>query len=92
VSYFDIESYQPRWLTGRQAVTVTHGRRLRELLAVQDQPLRAVELLQWTPPNLPKAHRGTYEGSVAVSFVFETGHVTVLNALDENGLELGRAE
>ncbi|MFF1614353.1 hypothetical protein ACFVYA_41905 [Amycolatopsis sp. NPDC058278] len=173
MSYFDIRGYQPRWLSGRQAITIAHGRRLRalvgrrlrrawllwdldadewfadgpvlldfdgeqtevnhykfddlsitwntidpvgqptwtsgdwghpddcvfhlswrhdavpELLAVQDQRLHAVELLQWTTPNTPKSHGGTYEGSVAVSFVFETGRITIVNALDENVLEFG---
>jgi hypothetical protein len=32
VSYFGIRGYQPRWLNGRRAVTVAHGRRLHALI------------------------------------------------------------
>ncbi|GAA5091474.1 hypothetical protein GCM10023319_45460 [Nocardia iowensis] len=32
MSYFDIEGYQPQWLSGRRAITATHGRRLQALV------------------------------------------------------------
>ncbi|MDQ7807286.1 hypothetical protein Q5425_26420 [Amycolatopsis sp. A133] len=42
MSYFDIRGYQPRWLSGCQAITVAHGRRLRALVG---RRLRHVWLL-----------------------------------------------
>ncbi|MER5207618.1 hypothetical protein [Streptomyces sp. NPDC002825] len=52
---------------------------LPELQDLRGMPLQAVELLEWTGADLA-------QGNVDVSFVFETGRVTVFNALDENGL------
>lgn len=44
-----------------------------------------VELLEWTG-------RDVAVGTVAVSFVFAGGRVTVHNALDENGIELAEPD
>ncbi|MGW6984226.1 hypothetical protein ACWGE1_33085 [Streptomyces sp. NPDC054932] len=52
---------------------------LPELQALRGLELKAVELLEWTGRDMAR-------GSVDVGFVFETGRVTVFNALDENGL------
>ncbi|UWE11061.1 hypothetical protein [Actinacidiphila bryophytorum] len=49
------------------------------LLALRGLPLTSAELLEWTGRDV--AH-----GNVDISFTFETGRVTVFNALDENGL------
>lgn len=43
--------------------------------------LEGVELLEWTGRDMA-------QGNVDVSFAFETGRVTVFNALDENGLSM----
>ncbi|WP_406237349.1 hypothetical protein [Nocardia sp. NBC_01009] len=32
MSYFDIEGYQPQWLSGRRAIATAHGRRLQALV------------------------------------------------------------
>jgi hypothetical protein len=56
-----------------------------ELRAFQGQALRDIELLVWTGRDMAR-------GSVALSFRFTGGHVTVFNALDENGLSLGPPE
>ncbi|MGI5347075.1 hypothetical protein ACQEU8_02640 [Streptomyces sp. CA-250714] len=50
--------------------------------ALRGLPLRGVELLEWTGPDLAR-------GTVSLSFVFAQGRVTVFNALDENGLGFG---
>ncbi|MEU2389550.1 hypothetical protein [Streptomyces sp. NPDC007369] len=55
---------------------------LPELRAQRGLPLKGVELLEWTGRDV--AH-----GNVDVSFAFETGRVTVFNALDENGVGFG---
>ncbi|MBT2369307.1 hypothetical protein J7E88_29380 [Streptomyces sp. ISL-10] len=49
------------------------------LHALRGLPLKGAELLEWTG-------RDVAQGSIDVSFAFETGRVTVFNALDENGL------
>ncbi|MBC9718781.1 hypothetical protein H9Y04_40265 [Streptomyces sp. TRM66268-LWL] len=49
------------------------------LPALRGLRLAGVELLEW-------AVRDMAQGNVDISFVFETGRVTVFNALDENGL------
>lgn len=50
-----------------------------ELQALRGLPLKAAELLVWTG-------RDAARGNVDISFAFETGRVTVFNALDENGI------
>ncbi|GGN64279.1 hypothetical protein GCM10011579_033520 [Streptomyces albiflavescens] len=52
---------------------------LSELEALRGLVLKGAELLEWTC-------RDAAQGNVDVSFAFETGRVTVFNALDENGL------
>ncbi|GLF93098.1 hypothetical protein [Streptomyces yaizuensis] len=52
--------------------------------ALRGLPLDRVELLEEAGDGDDAA-----EGSVSVSFVFATGRVTVINALDENGLDFG---
>ncbi|MGW4160999.1 hypothetical protein [Streptomyces sp. NPDC004788] len=49
------------------------------LRAVRGLPLKGVELLEWTGPDVA-------QGNIDVSFAFETGRVTVFNALDDNGM------
>jgi hypothetical protein len=49
------------------------------LQALRGLPLKAAELLEWTGGDVA-------QGNVDVSFAFETGCVTVFNALDENGV------
>ncbi|MFC8277473.1 hypothetical protein ACFUJR_34040 [Streptomyces sp. NPDC057271] len=55
---------------------------LSRLRALRGTPLEGVELLQWTGRDMAS-------GNVDVSFVFESGRVTVFNALDENGVSFG---
>lgn len=50
-----------------------------ELVALHGAELRAVEFLEWLPPDLAK-------GVIAVGFEFATGYLTVFNALDESRL------
>ncbi|MEU9992961.1 hypothetical protein AB0E10_40555 [Streptomyces sp. NPDC048045] len=52
---------------------------LPELQALRGLVLKGAELLTWTG-------RDAAQGTVDVGFAFETGRVTVFNALDENGL------
>ncbi|MET8570150.1 hypothetical protein [Streptomyces sp. NPDC004783] len=61
-----------------------HGTR-PELHALQGQVLQDVELLEWTGSDMA-------QGTVAVSFRFPHGRLTVFNALDENGLTFGPPE
>ncbi|WP_069461881.1 hypothetical protein [Actinacidiphila rubida] len=49
------------------------------LHALRGLPLRVAELLEWTS-------RDVALGNVDISFAFETGRVTVFNAIDENGV------
>jgi hypothetical protein len=53
-----------------------------ELAALKGQRLQAVELLEWVGEDMA-------QGMVAVSFAFPDDRVTIYNALDENGMELG---
>ncbi|MFG3722218.1 hypothetical protein ACGF8D_30950 [Streptomyces massasporeus] len=53
-----------------------------ELHALQDQVLQDVQLLEWTGDDMA-------QGTVAVSFRFPHGRLTIANALDENELTLG---
>ncbi|WUH89808.1 hypothetical protein OG900_06495 [Streptomyces sp. NBC_00433] len=156
---FGIESYQPQWLAGRNAVMATQGDRLRaligraltrawlvwdlqdnewfpdcpvlldfdgeqvelnhhkfddlsitwnsidphqpvlwpdfdlqwrhdarpELHALQGQVLQDVELLEWTGNDVA-------QGAVDLSFLFPKERLTIVNALDENGLTFGLPE
>ena len=151
---FGIPDYRPEWLSGRSAVTATHGKRLArlagrrltrtllvwdldadewfadcpvilefegeqveinhwkfdeisitwnaidparapdwpdfqlawrddvpdELTALVGHACSAVELLMWKDRDLA-------EGTVSLGFGFPNGHVTIYNALDENGME-----
>ncbi|MFE9134479.1 hypothetical protein [Streptomyces sp. NPDC007355] len=52
---------------------------LPELQDLRGLPLKGVELLEWTGEDVA-------QGNVDISFVFDTGRVTVFNALDENGV------
>ncbi|MFE5596950.1 hypothetical protein [Streptomyces sp. NPDC056549] len=52
------------------------------LQALRGLPLKGAELLEWKGEDVAL-------GNVDVSFTFETGRVTVFNALDENGLSFG---
>ncbi|GAA3149195.1 hypothetical protein [Nonomuraea roseoviolacea] len=47
---------------------------------LEGQELRAVELLEYVGNDMA-------QGTVAVSFVFRDGRITVYNALDENGID-----
>ncbi|MEU7295713.1 hypothetical protein AB0A76_21250 [Streptomyces exfoliatus] len=49
------------------------------LQALRGLPLKGVELLEWIGGDVA-------QGNVDISFAFETGRVTVFNALDENGV------
>jgi len=52
------------------------------LAELRDQRLDAVELLEWAGHDLAN-------GTVAMGFRFEAAYLTIYNALDENGIELG---
>ncbi|MCX5554619.1 hypothetical protein [Streptomyces sp. NBC_00038] len=56
-----------------------------ELHALQSQRLQDVELLEWAGTDMA-------QGTVAVSFHFPHGQLTIANALDENGLTFGPPE
>jgi hypothetical protein len=58
---------------------------LAETVALQDQRLQAVELLEYAAGNIA-------DGMVAVSFTFPDGRVTISNGLDENLLEFGEPD
>ncbi|MGW8604512.1 hypothetical protein ACWGLB_36905 [Streptomyces sp. NPDC055893] len=49
------------------------------LHALLGMPLKGAELLEWTGRDIA-------QGNVDISFVFDSGRVTVFNALDENGV------
>jgi len=51
-----------------------------ELSALEGQVLQDVELLEWTGRDMAR-------GVVDLGFVFPHGRFTVINAMDENGLE-----
>lgn len=53
-----------------------------DLAELRGQRLQDVELLEWTGEDMAR-------GTVAVSFAFPDGRVTIYNALDENGMEFG---
>jgi hypothetical protein len=53
-----------------------------ELTALHGQTLRGVELLEWTGDDGDLAN-----GMVALGFTLTSGHLTIYNALDENGIE-----
>ncbi|MFG1811064.1 hypothetical protein [Streptomyces sp. NPDC049040] len=67
------------------------------LQALRGLPLKAAELLEWTDRDVAQGNAGIPEllewtggdvaqGNAGISFAFETGRVTVFNALDENGV------
>jgi hypothetical protein len=56
--------------------------RAPELAGLTGQRLRDVELLEWTGEDVAR-------GTVAVSFAFPDGQITIYNALDESGMEFG---
>ncbi|MEV6012318.1 hypothetical protein AB0M29_36630 [Streptomyces sp. NPDC051976] len=56
-----------------------------ELHALQGQVLQDVELLEWTGDDLAR-------GTVDLSFLFPKERLTIVNALDENGLTFGLPE
>ena len=58
---------------------------LPELCSLQDQILQDVELLEWAGTDMA-------QGTVAVSFRFPHGQLTIANALDENELAFGPPE
>lgn len=57
---------------------------LPELQALRGLALKGAELLEWTGKDVA-------QGNVDVRFAFETGRVTIFNALDENGLSFDPA-
>ncbi|MFD5946787.1 hypothetical protein ACFWAZ_17390 [Streptomyces collinus] len=59
-----------------------HHDRRPELHVLQDQVLQDVQLLEWTGDDMA-------QGTVAVSFSFPRGRLTIANALDDNELTLG---
>ncbi|HEY1175804.1 MAG TPA: hypothetical protein VGF17_06575, partial [Phytomonospora sp.] len=50
---------------------------------LRGRELKAVEFLEWWPPERPAAASW---GPVDVGFDFSPGRLTVFNALDENGI------
>lgn len=52
---------------------------LTRLTALPGQQLHHVDLLEWAGGDLA-------DGSIAIGFSFTAGHLTIYNALDENGL------
>ncbi len=53
---------------------------LPQLATLPGQELHQVELLEWLGDDVA-------QGSVALGFTFAEAHLTIFNALDENGLE-----
>jgi hypothetical protein len=57
---------------------------LPELKHLLDQKVRSVDLLEWCGDQDDMAN-----GMAAIGFTLESTHLTIFNALDENGLEFG---
>jgi hypothetical protein len=68
-----------RWPTGDQFQLAWRNDAVPELSALHGRQLQIVNILKWTGSDL--AH-----GTIAVSFVFAEGQVTISNGLDENHL------
>jgi hypothetical protein len=68
-----------RWPTGDQFQLAWRNDAVPELSALHGRQLQIVNILEWTGSDL--AH-----GTIAVSFVFAEGQVTISNGLDENHL------
>jgi hypothetical protein len=68
-----------RWPTGDRFRLAWRNDAVPELSALHGRQLQIVDILEWTGSDL--AH-----GTIAVSFVFAEGQVTISNGLDENHL------
>jgi hypothetical protein len=65
-----------------------------ELAALRGQPLETVELLTLADPTRrkPRSRGFSPQPTVDLGFTFGRGHVTIYNALDENGLSFADPE
>ncbi len=80
ITWNTVDPAQPMDWAGEGFRLVWRDDAFREVAALEGQELRAVELLDWVGDDIAK-------GTVALSFVFPQGRITVYNALDENGIE-----
>ncbi|WFE61065.1 hypothetical protein O7633_31365 [Micromonospora sp. WMMD712] len=70
------------WPTSDDFPLAWRAEPIEQLDEFRGQMLRQVELLEYTGGTLA-------DGSVALGFAFPAGHLTIYNALDENGLLFG---
>jgi hypothetical protein len=69
-----------RWSTSDDFHLAWRPEPLPQLTALPGQQLREVTLLEWVGGDLA-------DGSLAIGFALAEGHLTIYNALDENGLD-----
>ena len=78
MSYFGNHAYEPRWLCGRNAVAVAHGRRLQSLLTDS--------WLVWTPTATRGSPTRRLPG--AADFDFEQPEINH-RKFDQNAIDPG---
>ena len=70
------------WPTSDDFQLAWQAEPIEQLEELRGQTLRQAELLEYAGGTMA-------DGSIALGFTFPTGHLTIYNALDENGLLFG---
>jgi hypothetical protein len=83
ITFNSIDPSQPvTWPTSDDFRLAWRAEPIEQLKELRGQELRQAQLLEYAGGTMA-------DGSIALGFVFPGGHLTIYNALDENGLLFG---